>query len=95
MKEKPGTPWMHLLALETRKSIPQSARGMSMPPKVDMASTRKVLPAALATWPTAATSLRMPLVVSPWTMATWVMAGSSARYLATTPASGRWSLGCS
>ena len=43
MKEKPGTPWMHLLALETRKSIPQSARGMSMPPKVDMASTMKVL----------------------------------------------------
>lgn len=51
--------------------MPQSARGMSTPPKVDMASTMKVLPAARATWPTAATSLRMPLVVSPWTMATW------------------------
>ena len=76
MKEKPGTPWMHLLALDTRKSMPQSETGISTPPKEDMASTIKVRPASRTTLPTDWMSLRMPLVVSLWTMATWVMAGS-------------------
>ena len=94
-KENPGTPWMHLLALEMRKSMPQSATGISTPPKVDMASTMKVFPACFTTWPTACTSLRMPLVVSPWTMATWVTAGSEARMAATLSASGILKFSCS
>lgn len=88
MKEKPGTPWMHLLALDTRKSMPQSATGISTPPKEDMASTMNVLPASRTTLPTDWISLRIPLVVSLWTMATWVIEESWASNWAIWAASG-------
>ena len=78
-KEKPGTPWMHLFALLTMKSMPQSSTGMSMPPKLDMASTMNAAPARLATAPAASMSLTRPDVVSLCTMATCVMEGSAAR----------------
>ena len=58
-----------MLALDTRKSMPQSATGISTPPKEDMASTMNVLPASRTTLPTDWISLRIPLVVSLWTMA--------------------------
>ena len=53
-----------------------------------MASTIKVRPASRTTLPTDWMSLRMPLVVSLWTMATWVMAGSWASSWATRAGSG-------
>ena len=64
MNENPGTPWMHLFALLTRKSIPHSCMGISTPAKLDMASTMKILPASLTTLPTASMSLSKPDVVS-------------------------------
>ena len=77
MKENPGTPWMHLLALLIRKSMPQSAAGISTPPKLDIASTIKVLPMSFTTFATDSISFRIPEVVSLWTMDTWVISGSS------------------
>ena len=68
--------------------MPQSETGISTPPKEDMASTIKVRPASRTTLPTDWMSLRMPLVVSLWTMATWVMAGSWASSWATRAGSG-------
>ena len=38
-KEKPGTPSMHLLADEMRKSMPVAEASMGMAPKLLMAST--------------------------------------------------------
>ncbi len=55
---------MHLLALLMRKSMPQSPTGISIPPKLDMASTIKMRPAFFTTSPTERISLRIPLVVS-------------------------------
>ena len=68
--------------------MPQSATGISTPPKEDMASTMNVLPASRTTLPTDWISLRIPLVVSLWTMATWVIEESWASNWAIWAASG-------
>ena len=75
----PGTPWMHLLALLMRKSMPSAAMSMGTPPKLLMASTMNVLPWRLTTSATAASGLSTPVVVSQWTTDTWVTSGCSFR----------------
>ena len=93
MKLKPGTPWMHLLAELTRKSMPQSATGMSTPPNELIASTMNVQPCALATRATDSMSLSRPEVVSEWIIETWVIDGSLSRISATCAVSGIRSYG--
>ena len=68
--------------------MPTSGTLISTPPKELMASTTKVLPAAFTTEPTAAMSLRMPVVVSLCTMATMVTSGLAAKNSSTFLASG-------
>ena len=77
-KPKPGTPWMHLFALLTRKSIPSLRMSMGMPPKLLMASTMNVRPRPRIALATASTGFRMPVVVSQCTMARWEMSGCSS-----------------
>jgi len=67
---KPGTPSMHLLADETKKSTPALEMESGMPPKLLIPSTMKVAPAARTTRPTSSIGLRMPVVVSQCTTAT-------------------------
>ncbi|MNC34391.1 hypothetical protein D3C75_828220 [compost metagenome] len=53
IKPKPGTPWMHLLALEIKKSISSSAMSIGTPPKELIASTIHTLFLALTMRPIA------------------------------------------
>src|SRR5678809_212607 len=59
---------------------------MGMPPKLLIASTMKAQRCAFAICPSSTRGFRMPVVVSQWTTATWVIAGSAATALAADPA---------
>ena len=52
---------------------------MGTPPKLLIASTMKIFPCFLTILPIFSIGLSMPVVVSEWTTATWVIAPSSFR----------------
>ena len=67
------------------------ARSMGRIAKLDMASTIKARPAFAQTAATASSGLRMPVVVSQWTTATWVISGEWVRSSARAMGSTGWS----
>ena len=77
-KPMPGEPSRHLLdeATAASKRIARASRGIA--PKALMASISRARPWRAVTSATASSGLRMPEVVSQWTTATWLMAGSAA-----------------
>jgi hypothetical protein len=73
----PGTPSRHLFEEAASASKGTEAASIGSAPKALIASIRRLRPAAATTAAISRIGLRMPEVVSQWTAATWVMAGSA------------------
>jgi len=78
-KANPGRPWIFLLLVEMRKSMPNSLVGISYTPNELTASKMKII--FLFNLDMKLISLIMPEVVSEWIILTWVIVGSSSIYL--------------
>src|SRR5260370_1161085 len=78
-KPRPGTPSRHLLEEAASASKATSRASSGRAPKALMASISRRRPALATIAATSATGVSTPDVVSHWTTATWLMAGSTRR----------------